>query len=451
MRRLLVLSTLLLAVWPAVGQGLNAYVSLAVEKAYAYQQANLRVYQAEAKLLGARAAFDPQLSVLDRGKDAGAGAGAGAGYRYQEADLTLPLVGGIALHTTGQWGGGPWLNPESKLPLSGLAGLGLAIPLGPQLWYSEAQKKVQVAKRAVAMAEAERRVIEQEVAKEAVQRFVAWSVAYREREAYAASMQRLEEQLDQIRASFFLGASARKDTLELFAYRVMRQNQYLEALQSELAALQDVRSFIGPDGTQQDWHPLAFDDPFYGQLAQLENRSLEQLPKRQLWEAKQAQAQTQLRFERMQRWNAPYVHITGWQYADSFNPYGSSWKLTWDLPGFNRKNRSERQLASLYLQEMYLGQVFFDQEAQNRQAQWSQQWPASLANLQSMYTQVATYRELWELEEQSFSLGYSSVFMKNQREIAYLDALIKRNKAVASHLKLVAEWAAFTGQWVEWP
>jgi outer membrane protein len=447
MRKFVLISALLLAVLPVSAQGLNDYVTLAVEKAWAYQQANLRVYQAEAKLLSARAAFDPQLSVLDRGKDAGAG----TGYRYQEADVRLPLMGGLALNATGQWGGGPWLNPESKLPLSGLAGLGLTVPLGPQLWFSESQQKVNVAKRDVEVAKAELRVVAQEVSKEAVQRFLAWSVAYREREAYAASLGRLEDQLDQIRASFYLGASARKDTLELFAYRVMRQNQYLEALQSEQATLQDLQSFLGPEGANRTWQAMDFNAPIYGQMATVSDRPLDQVPKRQLWDAKQKQASTQLRFERMQRWNAPYVSLNGWQYADSFNPYGSSWKVTWDLPGWNRKNRSERQLATLYLQEMNLGQSFFDQEAQNRQVQWSQQWPTSVRNVQTMYTQTATYRELWELEEQSFSLGYSSVFMKNQREVAYLDALIKRNKVVAAHLKLLADWAAFTGQAVEWP
>ena len=447
MKRLHILFFALLCGLGLNAQGLNDYVSLAVEKAWAYQQSSLRVLQAEAKLLGARAAFDPQLSVLDRGKESGVG----TGYRYQEADVRLPLMGGLALNATGQWGGGPWLNPESTLPLSGLAGLGVSVPLGPQLWFSESQQKVRAAKLEVAVAEAERSVVEQEVAKEAVQRFLAWSVAFREREAYAASMLRLEAQLDQIRASFYLGASARKDTLELFAYTVLRQNQYLEALQREQAALQALQSFLGPDGAQRTWQALDFNTPFYGQIARLADTPLDRVPKRQLWDAKQKQATTELRFERMQRWNVPYVSVNGLQYADSFNPYGSSWKVTWDIPGFNRKNRSERQLASLYLQEMTLGQTFFDQEAQNRQVQWSTQWPTSVANVQAMYTQAATYRELWELEEQSFSLGYSSVFMKNQREVAYLDALIKRNKAVAEQLKLIADWAAFTGQTVEWP
>ena len=120
MRKFAPVWLLLFGGFSVAAQGLNDYVALAVEKAWAYQQANLRVYQAEAKLLHARAAFDPQLNVLDRGKDAGVG----TGYRYQEADVRLPLVGGVALNATGQWGGGPWLNPESKLPVSGLAGLG---------------------------------------------------------------------------------------------------------------------------------------------------------------------------------------------------------------------------------------------------------------------------------------------------------------------------------------
>ncbi|MDG1253529.1 MAG: TolC family protein [Schleiferiaceae bacterium] len=447
MRRFVFCLVYLLATLSITAQGLNEYISFAVEKAWAFQQANLHVYQAEANLLGARAAFDPQLSLLDRGK----AAGAGTGYRYQEAEVRLPLVGGMALNATGQWGSGPWLNPESRLPLSGLAGLGLSVPVGPQLWYSESQQKVNVAQREVAVAKAELYVIEQEVAKEALQRFVAWSVARREREVYTASLARLEAQLAQIRASYSLGASARKDTLELFAYKVMRQSQFLQALQSEQAALQVLQSFLGPEGAGRQWQALAFEDPFYQFVGLRGNPALEQAPKRQLWEAKQNQARTQLRFEQMQRWNAPNVNVIGWQYADSFNPYGSSWKVAWDIPGFNRKNRSERQLASLYLQEMTLGQDFFDQEALNREVQWSQQWPTSLANVQTMYTQAATYRELWELEEQSFALGYSSVFMKNQRELAYLDALINRNQAVAAHLQLLAEWAAFTGQQVQWP
>ncbi len=91
----------------------------------------------------------------------------------------------------------------------------------------------------------------------------AWSIAYK---AYASSLVRLEDQLAQLRTSFFLGASARKDTLELFAYRVMRQNHYLEALQSEQA--DGKNCFLGPEGPTG---MLNFCSPIYGQIARLED------------------------------------------------------------------------------------------------------------------------------------------------------------------------------------
>ncbi len=119
------------------------------------------------------------------------------------------------------------------------------------------------------------------------------------------------------------------------------------------------------------------------------SRDWKTAPSDQAHAPKQQQAQTQLRFERMQRWNAPTCkrleeHI------------GS------DL-GVQSENRSER----LDTFQGLWAKAFLDQEAQNRQVQWSQQWPTSVVN--------GCHRELWELEEESFRWA---IHPKNQREVA---------------------------------
>ena len=431
----------------ASAQGLKEYVDLSVSHAWSYQQGVIHLRMAEAKWLDAKSAFDPSLSWMDRGKQTDAQ----TAYRYQETQLKIPVMGGVSILGMGQWGNGPWLNPESKVPMGGLAGVGVSFPVGPQIWFSESQQKVEMAALQVDIARADLEVLKQEVTKHAVANFIEWSLAYREMEAYAESLSRLESQLVQMRSAFTLGGVARKDTLELSAYRELRKSQYLEALQAEVAAFQRLRTFAGSSAVNVSWQPLHFEVAALGAISFLHKLLIERAPKFNLLQAKQEQAETNSRFERAQRWNVPDISLNVLQYADSFNPYGSAWKVSWELPVLNRKNRAERQLANLYLEELALNQEFLFLEFKNRQVQWELQLPVSLKNMQTMEEQASIYLELWELEEQSFELGYSSVFMKNQRELAYLDAQIKRNKAVGSHYKLLTEWAALTGQHIEWP
>ncbi|MFM1884182.1 MAG: hypothetical protein RL168_366, partial [Bacteroidota bacterium] len=53
----------------------------------------------------------------------------------------------------------------------------------------------------------------------------------------------------------------------------------------------------------------------------------------------------------------------------------------------------------------------------------------------ALQNQAQSYEEMLQLERESFALGNSSLFLLNQREVSYLQAVAKRNEAVAEYLK----------------
>mgnify|MGYP003324561396 FL=1 len=413
-------------------QGIEAYLDLAKIQAQAWQEAQLEVLQKEAYVLKAKASFDPTFRLRDYGKNKGED----LLYRYSDLQAEARIFGGLKVTSQASLSGGPWLNPERQVPASGLVGLGAAIPLGPTLLFDEAQQDLEMARWERKQSLLKREAAAQKVYAEALERYLRWSVQANLVQVYGEAYENLKRQQRLIREGYELGGYARKDTLEAYAVLQTRRSQWIEAQQAEVTSYSEVLAFVGQSmtgATGRQWTPYDVSTVQLGLFSSL-SAGL-QLPALEAAKMEVEQAKRNRVYERAQQWTMPEVGYFFLQEGEPLNPYGGQWKVTWNLPAFNRKNRAERQLARIWVDQAEL-------DANFAQVHWDAYLVAQ-QNAVTLYAekvgvlqrQAQSYEEMLQLERESFALGNSSLFLLNQREVSYLQAVAKRNEAVAEYLK----------------
>lgn len=423
---------LLLLSGHAYAQGIEAYLELAKVQAQDWQEAQLEVLQKEAYVLKEKASFDPTFSFRDYGKNKGED----LLYRYSDLQAETRIFGGLKLTSQASLSGGPWLNPERQVPASGLIGLGVSIPLGPTLFFADAQQDLEMARWERKQALLKREAAAQKVYAEALERYLRWSVQANLVQVYGEAYENLKRQQRLIREGYLLGAYARKDTLEAYAVLQTRRSQLIEAQQAEVTSYSEVLAFVGQSmtgATGRQWGPYDVSTVQLGFFSSLATGL--QLPALEVAKMEVEQAKRNRIYERAQQWTVPEVGYLFLQEGDPLSPYGGQWKVTWDLPAFNRKNRAERQLARIWVDQAEL-------EADFAQAHWdaylvAQQNAVMLyaEKVLALQAQTDSYEKMLQLERESFALGNSSLFLLNQREVSFLQAVAKRNVAVAEYLK----------------
>lgn len=429
-------------------QTLPDFLEAAVIESPVWQRASIDLRKAEAKLLEAQAAFDPSWRLSDRGKSVGAN----LSYRYQDAQWRIPALGGVDLYVGGQWGQGDWMNPESALPASGLVAAGISVPMGPTLWFSERQQKVTRARWHYRMAEQQWNLTRWDIQRKALDLYLTWSLKVAAQGAYASSWTYLDAQLNMYRQAFRMGGVSQRDTLDLFAARNTRKSQALQSGWEAQSAFEKMSSFLGlPIDSMKAWTPMELEADTWLGLPVPVARSVEAFPQMALASMWAEASQRDAQFESMQRYNLPSLGYQFLQKTEDLNPYGGAWRVTWDLPVWNRANRAERALARLQLQDASIQQDALKTSLSNEVQQRIQMWGSMKENVATVTDQTASYASLLSLERSSLQLGYSSVFQVNQREVAYLDALLKRNQSMAEYITFVGGWWWLTGQEVPWP
>jgi outer membrane protein TolC len=144
------------------------------------KQANLKISEAQAKLMKARGSFDPKLEANYTEKEY-------ADKNYYSifnGSFKNPTWYGIEIKAAFDNSEGIYLNPENYLPNSGLTSLGISVPIGQGLWVNERMAELRKAKIYQRVNEAERKIMLTEVIYEASQSYINWKKAYDEVKLY---------------------------------------------------------------------------------------------------------------------------------------------------------------------------------------------------------------------------------------------------------------------------
>jgi outer membrane protein TolC len=441
MIRILVLAAL--SALPATAQVLpwNEFMAMALDRSGELRIAEAKVREAQAKRMGAFAAFEPRLDLSSEGKDYGND----LQYRLDRAEARVGLPGGVDLVGGAAQATGAFINPERKTPVEGLVNLGISAPLGGALVFSDRQYAWNAASRDLEVEQAKRDRVERKLRLEAVKVYTFWQAQVEVQSAVDEAVAVAEERLRLVREAFRLGERSEMDTLEAYLSWVDRRTDASKQQSFSAAARANVERMLrGADdvtadmsGALPDSRPVIIGSALFGSA---EQQSFHQVPEL-------AMVSSMLRRERLAvttawaQWlPAPYVDYRMLQWGGSaWNPEAVQWKVGLALPLFNQKARADLAGAQARLRAAQANAASVQNEVEVLQRQLAQQVEALDAELKALLGAEAASYALLQQERRRFALGESTMFILASRETKYLEAVQKRTMASAKLQSLEAE------------
>ncbi len=399
-------------------------------------QANLLQKQAKANLRYARGHFDPK--ILAQGKQKYF-----QGKQYYsllDGKLKVPTWYGIELFAGYEQTDGNLLNPENKLPASGLAYAGGSITLGRGLFLDQRRLALKQAKIFLQMNEAQRTLLLNKLLYEASLAYWKWFKAYNKREVYFKAMQRAEERYKAVQTYFSLGNRPAMDTLEAGIQFQSRQTDFLQAdlewknataklnvyLWTEDQTPLEVAENVIPEKftSTSPLPPTKFPEETLDELVakhpkinKLQNKT-EQLQWERKWKREQLKPVLNLKYNLL-------TEPVGNSFYNNFSLNNYKWAFTFSYPLFLRKERGGIQLTDVKIQNTRA-------ELQNTRRKIKfllvsalNSWEASYAQTLVARRTMENSRQLMEAEKTLFEIGESSLFKLNARELKYIKTQVQ--------------------------
>ncbi|SMB90887.1 outer membrane efflux protein [Hymenobacter roseosalivarius DSM 11622] len=423
------------------------------------KQAALLSAGAQAKVLQARGGFDPMLDAGFNRKVFG-----GTDYYNKWAnELRVPLwPGGIDLKAGYDRYVGTYVNPETQTPVAGLAGVGLAVPLGQGLLIDARRSTLRQARILVTAAEADRVKQINEVWLQAAKDYWNWYYAYQQATLIQEGVNLAETRFQAISRRVDLGDQAPIDSVEA---RIIAQDRLVQAEQLRVE-LQNARLILSNHLWNQNAQPVELPERAVPQPARLDNVSAQEFGR--LTDQAATQHPTLLRLgaeirqlgveERYRReLLKPRINVSGTLlsrgdfYRTELPPtydFGcGNYRLGVDFafPLFLRQQRGQLQQARLQVQETVLEQQQSQRTILNQVTATYNALRAYERQLAVQSLTIANQRTLLQAELQKYDLGESTIFLINSRESKLIDLLIKQEGLRASYEKSLAELYYYAG------
>lgn len=429
----------------------------------AARQADLRLSQARAYLMKARGGFDVKAYADMNGKNFG-----GKDYFvYSEAGLKWPSWMGLEFKSAFYQTGGAYLNPESGLPENGQLAAGFTWNLGQGLLFDARRADLAQARIGLRAAEAERRVLLNDLLLASAKAYWTWVVADNQLRVYEAALAQARLRHDALKESVVQGDKPAIDTVETLLQVQSRQfDVNFARVERQNAALEVANFWWTDENTTLPPEQLppapAIDQmatparPAPELVSDLRRQALSSHPEVLLYDAKLQSLAVDRRLARegqkpdivlnynilgkgLDFFPAPYPG-EGLAVLTNNVKYG----ISVGYPLLNRKARGTYQAASLKWRDTELA---LDQKRQTVALKFGQ-YANELDNYAGqllVFNELTTnYRLLLDAEQEKFRFGESSIFLINTREQRWLDARIKYQKLLGEFYKTEAalQWSA---------
>lgn len=423
------------------------------------KQATLLSAEAQSQVLQARGGFDPKLGSDFRRKQFG-----GTDY-YNDwgNELKIPLwPGGIDLKASYDRAVGTYVNPESRTPLQGLAGVGLSIPIGQGLLIDARRSTLRQAQIMLTAAEADRVKQINEVWLQAAKDYWNWYYTYQQAALIQEGVALADRRFRGTARRAQLGDQAPIDSVEA---QVTVQDRQVQAAQLQVD-LQNARLVLSNHLWNKNNQPVELPTYAAPQAPQLDSIGRQEL--RRLTELAAAQHPTLVKLgakirqlgveERYRRellkpkFNVSGTLISQGDFYRGEAPayYDFGWNnhkvgVDFAFPLFLRAERGKLQYARIQVQETTL-------ERQQSQRTIVTQVNTVYNTLRAYERQlalqaqtIANQRILLRAELAKFELGESTIFLINARETKLIDLRIKQESLRASYEKSRAELYYYAG------
>lgn len=398
------------------------------------KQANLITSTNEAKLLKARGAFDPKIEVDFEKKEFKNT----AYFEKLNSVFKIPTWYGIELKGSYENNSGQFLNPELNTPENGLYNIGVSVSLAKNLFINKRMATLKQAKLYLKQGKLEQQLLVNEILFEAIEAYLNWTKYHQSLEAYKRFSNNSQFRLNNVVKSYKAGDKPAIDTLEasinLNSRKLDLEKSRINYLKSTLALSNYL--WIGDNTPLVLKENIAPVSDTFVQIRSLLNSSIsstttpiENHPKLQLLELKKQNLQIEKRLKINNllpkvdfQYNLLSSNVDNF---DSFKAANYKKSLQVSIPLFLRKSRGDLQLAKVKLQDI-------DFEIASTKTILLNKIKATEQEITSLETQnnllkglVKDYDKIVKSEERKFSLGESSVFLINYREVKLIETQLK--------------------------
>ena len=423
------------------------------------QQAALLSERARGQVLQARGGFDPKVALgFDRKLFGGTDY-----YNKWANEVKVPIwLGGIDLKAGYDRYVGTYVNPETRTPQNGLAGIGLSVPLGQGLLIDARRSTLRQARIMVNAAEADRVKQINDVWLQAAKDYWTWYYTYQQAALIQEGVDLAETRFRAISQRVDLGDQAPIDSVEA---RITAQDRQVQAEQLAVD-LQNARLVLSNHLWNRDNQPVELPTTAIPQLARadsvtrqefarLRERAATEHPTLRKLDAKILQLGVEERYRR--ELLKPTLNVSGTllSQGDFYRPelpasynFGlNNYKVGIDfaLPIFLRQARGQLQVVRLNVRETTLEQQQSRRTIGNQITAVFNSLRAYERQLAVQTLTIANQRLLLQAELQKYELGESTIFLINARETKLIDLRIKQESLRASYEKAVAELYYYAG------
>jgi len=404
-------------------------------------QANLIADYGDAKLLALKGYTDPKLfSDINQKYFSDK-----QYYSYFSGGIKVPTWYGVSVEAGYSHTDGDFINPENRLPETGLVYAGIKLDLGNGLIWNERRFALESGKIIQQSSEIERQIFLNELRFKATEAYLKWYANYQKYTTVKSAVDNADLRLKAVKASAEFGDRAIIDTTEAF---ITLSNRMLE-MQTTLRDLQNAEAFLETYLWSNGEVPLELEGivpeiPEEIAIYIKENNLNEDLitahPFIQIQEFKLSQSNIKLKLQKEQlkpdlslKYNMLNEPIGNNPFAQ-YNVSNYQWGASFNYSFISRKQRGNVQLAKIQLEDQKLSLRIKQQEMNYKINAAQNNYATALSQAILTDKIVQSNLTLYQSEQAMFSIGESSVFMMNTRETNYLNA--QKENIDAKYLKL---------------
>jgi outer membrane protein TolC len=418
-------------------------------------QASFRVDQAGQGTTANRGELDPKLYSNYQSKDFQEK----EYYTVWETGLKIPTWFGADFKIAYEQNTGDYLNPQFTVPADGQMAVGVSVPLLRNLVYNDRRVAIQQANLMQLASEQERLATINNLLYEATKVYWYWANTYAAWRINAESVAAARIRFQAVRSSYFKGDRPAVDTLESLIQlqtRMFKTNEaYLDYQNAGLALANflwfENQTPLELQPTTRPPLPTAYEMPVLAadSLATFIARAVPQHPE----VAQINLAVTNLDLQRKLSANnllpeltVDYALLSGslaaWEdYTNSLAWANNKIGVSFAVPLFLRKERGYLNQVKAKIDETESKRDLKIRTIQNK-VQAAANEVDVLAEQVVLYNQtLQNYEQLYQAELRKFQVGESTLFLVNSREIAAIDARLKRAELLTKYQ------TAYQGVW----
>jgi outer membrane protein TolC len=419
------------------------------------KQAALLSKEASARVLAAFGKFDPALAASFGSKMFGGS----EYYNHWESELKVPLwLAGAELKIGYDRNVGIYNNPETRTNNTGLARVGLSIPLGQGLLIDSRRNTLRQAQVMLGYAEAEKISQINELWYTAGKDYWSWYFAFQQYRFIREGVDLAQRRFVAIREQVLLGDKPPIDSVEA---GITLQDRVVQLRESEVE-LTNARLILSnhlwnKDGLPQELPAIAIPQEVSATAKIAARLSLDSLLGQardnhpELLKLRTEQAQLDIERRYRQEMLKPKLNVSGNLLAGRRDPFVyvnprydfnfSNYKVGLDfaLPLFLREERGKLREVKIKQTELQYGLQQTGRVLQTGvQSSYNEvQGYQSQVEIQSR--NVESQRILLRAELQKFELGESNLFLINTRETKLIDMEVKKAELESKFQKSIAE------------